>query len=98
MPRPRKAGAPRRSDLAAWEMVFLSGYDFFGDLPEGVNDAYGRPDTKVAQEAWTRLGAEFMEKHQAEQASARHPLPEEPWALQQFGAPRSAREHRRYTY
>jgi hypothetical protein len=66
--------------LDAWETVFSSEFDFFGELREaGVEtDDYGRPDREEARAAWQRYGAEFLstfrESHQ-------------PWALETFGPP-----------
>jgi hypothetical protein len=69
------------ASAAAWEDVFSSEFDFFGDLRDaGVKtDAYGRPDREEAREAWQRFGAEFLSTF-----SGSH----QPWALTEFGRPR----------
>ena len=84
--RPRKRRASRASEIEAWRDVFECKFDFFNDLPDiGVNtDEYGCPDREVTQEAWRRLGAEFM----VEWRSIEHrPGQSEPWALLEFGEP-----------
>jgi hypothetical protein len=74
----------RRKPVAgaeAWESVFSSEFDFFGDLQDaGVQtDAYGRPDREETRKAWQRLGAEFLLTFRDSHV---------PWALEQFGEPR----------
>jgi len=78
--RTRKNRRRPVADAAAWECVFSSEFDFFGDLRDaGVQtDAYGRPDREEARAAWQRLGAEFLSTF-----SGSH----QPWALDQFGVP-----------
>ncbi|MBJ7402959.1 MAG: hypothetical protein JHD07_06510 [Bradyrhizobium sp.] len=82
--RTRKNRKRAVADVAAWECVFSSEFDFFGELADaGVEtDAYGRPDLEEARTAWQRFGPEFMaaftEKHV-------------PWALREFGDPRCPR-------
>lgn len=63
-----------------WEMVFVSGHDYFGELSEAgiATDAYGRPDRAVAEEAWRRFGSAFLCMHDGAV---------KPWALEQFGEP-----------
>jgi hypothetical protein len=67
--------------LDAWETVFSSEFDFFGELRDaGVEtDAYGRPDREEARSAWRRLGAEFLSTFRESR---------QPWALETFGEPR----------
>jgi hypothetical protein len=66
--------------LDAWEPVFSSEFDFFGELRDaGVEtDAYGRPDREEACSAWQRYGAEFLSTFTDSYV---------PWALQTFGPP-----------
>jgi hypothetical protein len=79
--RRRKDRRKPSAGLDAWETVFSSQFDFFGELRDaGVEtDAYGRPDREAARKAWQRFGVEFMstfrDSHQ-------------PWALAEFGEPR----------
>ncbi|WP_445222132.1 hypothetical protein ACKWRH_20880 [Bradyrhizobium sp. Pa8] len=79
--RTRKNRRHATAGLDAWECVFSSEFDFFGELADaGIEtDAYGRPDREEARAAWQRFGAEFMstfkDTHQ-------------PWALTEFGEPR----------
>ena len=71
------------AELAAWSMVFQSGWDYFGDLPRlGVlMDEHGhRPDRAAAEEAWRRLGARFL-------AEPQDPHLTPSWALKEFGEP-----------
>jgi hypothetical protein len=78
--RNRKNRRSPSAGLDAWETVFSSEFDFFGDLRDaGIEtDAYGRQDREEARQAWQRFGGEFLstfrESHQ-------------PWALEQFGDP-----------
>ncbi|MGI8705147.1 MAG: hypothetical protein ACR2JJ_05045 [Sphingomicrobium sp.] len=70
-----------RAELEAWECIFDSHHDFFGDLRRfGVPlDPYGRPDDATAREAWNRLGQLYLD--------SRPPNPRPPWALEAFGEP-----------
>ena len=79
----------------AWEMVFLSGHDFFGAL-----DALGLPDPLSAlpdseerkaakaawqaatEAAWKQHGAAFLTAHDAAQGPCLTP-----WAMETFGPP-----------
>lgn len=81
MPVKRRRPKVRAEDLRAWEMVFLSGYDFFHELPAiGVEtDAYSRPGRDEAEAAWQRLGSVYLEGYRDERT---------PWALEEFGDPR----------
>jgi hypothetical protein len=67
--------------VAAWDCVFSSEFDFFGELRDaGVEtDEHGRPDREEARAAWRRLGAEFMSTFRESRV---------PWALSTFGEPR----------
>ena len=65
------------ADLAAWEVLFESGHDFFGKLGFR-DDAEAR---KAARWAWRRLGAAFLASH------AEDPLKGGTWALETFGEP-----------
>lgn len=86
----------RRATVApeAWDMMFKSGHDFFGDLdplglphptrlpvePEARMAAKAALD-KATREAWGMYGAAFMRDW--------HPEPgmETPWALDTYGEP-----------
>ncbi|MBB2720578.1 UNVERIFIED_ORG: hypothetical protein BTE55_12345 [Rhizobium sophorae] len=89
MPRKRRRAKDRPDDLAAWSMIFQSGYDFFGDGADaGIKvDKYGRPVTDDVRSAWTELGQQFLDQ-----------LPDkenEPWAVREFGQPEAGRRRRR---
>lgn len=91
MPVRRKAEKRRYSEgLDQWYYVFVSGYDYFGELPPlGIpTDSYGRPSTKDCQAAWLQLGSAFLDIYRA-------PNDQEAWALATFGEPgnRSKRRH-----
>ena len=83
----KKRAAKRRLDalaeLAAWSMVFQSGWDYFGDLPRigvAMDERGHRPERAAAEEAWHRLGARFL-------AEGADPVQDTPWALSEFGKP-----------
>lgn len=82
--RKRKGRRKPQAGLEAWECVFGSEFDFFGDLLDaGVAlDDYGRPDRVEARLAWQRYGAEFL-AHFTESYL--------PWALREFGDPRAGK-------
>ena len=88
---PKRRTEKRRMDpaaeLAAWSMVFQSGWDYFGDLSRlGVpmDEHNHRPDREAAEAAWHRLGARFLEE-------ATDPVLGTPWAVSEFGDPGYAR-------
>lgn len=64
-----------------WEMVFLSGHDYFRELGEaGIEtDEYGRPPLDVIEAAWQRHGKAFLATYATHHST--------PWALEQFGQP-----------
>ncbi|SFN02549.1 hypothetical protein SAMN05216573_10776 [Bradyrhizobium sp. Rc3b] len=78
--RKRKNKRHATAGLDAWECVFSSEFDFFGELADaGVEtDAHGRPELEEARAAWQRFGAEFMAQFTDSHV---------PWALQRFGPP-----------
>lgn len=83
IPQVKRSMTEELSDygLNAWECVFSSEFDFFGELADAgiATDPYGRPDREEARVAWKRYGVEFMagftESHT-------------PWALAELGDPR----------
>jgi hypothetical protein len=86
---PVRRRAPKYKDTQpAWEMVFQSGYDFFGDLPDiGVEtDDYGRPKRGDAEIAWDKFGWSYLDQY-----SDKYLVP---WALREFGEPRRHRHAR----
>ena len=87
MPVKKRRSKARKDELSAWSDVFDCEFDFWDALPEiGVEtDAYGLPDREVAREAWSRLGAAFMDEWRAR---PRHAEELAPWALTEFGEPK----------
>ena len=80
------------AELEAWETLFATGYDFFGDL--GLHHKEHTPEARAAaKEAWHRLGANFLD-NRADPSRA-DGWAGEPWALEEFGPPRQAAERRR---
>lgn len=79
--RTRRNRRKPAADAAAWETVFSSEFDFFGDLQDaGIDtDAYGRPELEEARAAWKQYGGEFMASFADNHT---------PWALREFGDPR----------
>jgi hypothetical protein len=89
----------RRANLPpeAWDMVFTSGHDYFGDLdPLGLVEPHrappesqARPDAEAAwddalREAWAVHGRAFMAQWEPQPGK---PLP---WAAETFGLPVNA--------
>ncbi len=70
-------------------MFFQSGYDFFDELPPlGIEiNHHGKPDEDIAQEAWRRLGAQFLAEFEGQPGQYGH------YAVRVFGDP--PREKRR---
>jgi len=81
MPTKRRL-AKRRTEIPAadWDMVFLSGHDYLGDLTEyGITcDDQAR---EAAKGAWGVLGPSYMAGWKPD---AHRPLP---WAAVAFGLP-----------
>ena len=69
------------AELAAWNLTFTCGCDFFGQLADEWD--FKTPDevAAAAPNAWQRLGARFL----AEWRPSVHR--DEPWALEEFGPP-----------
>lgn len=78
-------------DPQAWEYVFQSGHDFFGEVQAitGLIEAHRvtmGPERKAAEaawreaarDAWHSLGPSFLAAYQGDK---------DPWALTQFGRP-----------
>ena len=65
--RKRKNRRRAAAGLDAWECVFSSEFDFFGELEDAgiAADEYGRPDREEARAVWKRYGAEFMAGYKA---------------------------------
>jgi hypothetical protein len=82
MPTKRRVTKRRISerDVAlAWEMFFVSGHDFFGDLHQfGLHT--DEAAAAAASEVWNRHGANFM-------ANWVPGFRRVPWALENFGPP-----------
>jgi hypothetical protein len=81
MPVKRRRGKGRPEELRLWRDIFTFEYDFFDEAAEAgiTTDSYGRVDRAEAEEAWHRLGAEFLETFS-------DPVTV-PWALREFGEP-----------
>ena len=84
--RTAKRGHNRAEELFAWESVFDTGWDFFGEVgriidgvPGGRRDWREAPETR---EAWNRLGEEYLTQAAHQDGSARGE-----WALETFGSP-----------
>lgn len=79
--RKRKNRRKPSAGLDAWETVFASEFDFFGELRDAgiATDQNGRPEIEEACAAWKRFGAEFL---------AGFTDIHTPWALELFGDPR----------
>ena len=75
MPVKRRKSKARPDDLKSWEMYFLSGYDYFDNLVDAgiVTDRRHVP-RDIAEEAWHRLGAAYLDQYAEEQARERYPL------------------------
>lgn len=86
---PMKRRRPkRRSDLgkeiAAWTDVFLFGFDFSGELEKvGVPISQGYPDLAALEEAWRRLGEQFL-------TNCKGVGDPEIWAVRELGAPHAS--------
>lgn len=76
----RRTITPAR-ELAAWRMVFLSSFDFFGDLADVGLDEKTITRREI-EDAWRRLGRLFLEQWEPEPRA-----PMVPWALREFGEP-----------
>ncbi len=80
MPVKRRAAKRRLSEaeeLAAWDILFRDGFDYFGETGFAT-DAEAR---EAAREVWPRLGAAFLAAYEAS------PGVSPPWALLEFGEP-----------
>lgn len=77
----RRRNATRRETNLAWDMMFLSGHDFFSDLVEAgvIADANAHPDDAITLAAWERYGADFI----ARNYDPHHT----PWAVRELGEP-----------
>ena len=86
-PRPKHNKRRGGAGLEAWETVFESEFDFFGELADaGVEiDTNGRPSREAAKDAWHLHGGAFMEDFAAKYPNGAHFTP---WAVLAFGAPR----------
>lgn len=89
----------KRITLAAdaWDMMFQTGFDFFGQLtPLGIPDPLrihpaegdARADAEVewdkaTREAWARLGPEYMARWEAPRGHEESL----PWAFETYGPP-----------
>ncbi len=64
-----------------WEMVFLSGHDYFADLADAgiAVDEYGRPPLEATEAAWRKHGRAFLAAYEGDAV--------DPWALREFGLP-----------
>ena len=64
MPTKRRTAKRRgagSAELEAWTEVFLFGYDFSGGIAKaGISAQLGQPDRAALEEAWQRLGPQFL--------------------------------------
>jgi hypothetical protein len=71
------------AEMKAWYNVFLSSFDFFGDLQFDTDEEA----QQYAPEVWKRVGHLFLERYKGtiqEQSGI------VPWALKKFGPPPDA--------
>ncbi len=89
MPVRHRRSKARADELAAWADAFKCEFDYAETLPDiGIaTDDYGLPDRVVAEEAWHRLGAAFLETYNDPHLT--------PWALEAFGPPSGSGKRRR---
>lgn len=63
---PTKRRTPKRrpdrgEELETWTEVFLFGHDFSGGIEKaGLSAHLGQPDRAAIEEAWQRLGPQFL--------------------------------------
>ena len=82
--RTPKRRADAGGEIEAWTDVFLFGWDFSNGLKgAGVPTALGRPDRASLEEAWQRLGEQFLAKWG-------RPGDREIWAIRELGDPHAS--------
>ena len=84
MPTKRRT-SKRRTDgseeMEAWTDMFLFGFDFSRRLTTaGIPAPHGRPDQATLEQAWRRLGTQFL-------AQWGGPGNREIWAVRELGDP-----------
>ena len=83
---PAKRRTPKRrgdggEEMEAWTDVFLFGFDFSGGLEKaGIPAPLGHPDRASLEQAWQRLGLQFL-------AQWGHRGDREIWAVRELGDP-----------
>lgn len=79
--RTSKRRANPEAEIARWETAFVTGRDFFGDIPLPRDRS---PDTVAAiKAAWLLYGALFMRQWETGDISGWSR--KTPWAYEQFG-------------
>ncbi|CDZ60326.1 Hypothetical protein NGAL_HAMBI2605_09520 [Neorhizobium galegae bv. orientalis] len=94
MPVRRKASRRRTSaNLETWETYLECGTDFFDDLVDAgiVAESRLKPSREDAYAAWLAFADELLHRWK----TSRHPDQDEPWAIREFGDPRSTGKRRR---
>ena len=86
MPTKRRT-AKRRTDgseeMEAWTDMFLFGWDFSRGLHKAGIPPLGRPDRATIEEAWQRLGPQFLIKWNGHGDR-------EIWAVRELGDPHAS--------
>ena len=79
--RTPKRRADGGAEIEAWTDVFLFGCDFSRGLQKaGVSAPHGRPDQAALEQAWRRLGTQFL-------AQCGGHGDREIWAVRELGDP-----------
>ncbi|QIG92279.1 hypothetical protein [Bradyrhizobium sp. 6(2017)] len=74
---PKQRSLSPADELRAWSEMFDVGFDFFDDLEDIGLSATGEGHP-LAEDAWRRLGAEYLRAEPADKVC---------WALEKFGRP-----------
>ena len=80
MPVRRRISKSRPDELAAWRVMFTTGFDFFNEL-EPLSIKTESDARTAAPEAWARMGGDFMRAWRPTVNA------KTPWALEEFGEP-----------
>ena len=86
MPTKRRINKRRdgSEEMEAWTDVFLFGCDFSGGLEKvGIPAPLGRPDQAALEQAWRRLGTQFLAQWDGHGDR-------EIWAVRELGDPHAS--------